>query len=242
MKDSLLRRLEQLAERREEIDGLLASPEIIGVQDRFRALSRERAEIDPLVTTFAEYRQAESALAQAYAMQDDADPDLRAMANEEVASTREQIEALEQRINILLLPRDPADDANIFLEIRAGTGGDEAALFAADLFRMYGKYAETQGWQVEILSDALAESRRSINALVALARADERAALMQLFTDPENQPTQFGTVTAEYMQREILAEREACAKVCDDYDVKYDVCSSDTAESIAQQIRARGNT
>jgi len=152
MKDSLLRRLEQLAERREEIDGLLASPEIIGVQDRFRALSRERAEIDPLVTTFAEYRQAESALAQAYAMQDDADPDLRAMANEEAASTREQIEALEQRINILLLPRDPADDANIFLEIRAGTGGDEAALFAADLFRMYGKYAETQGWQVEILS------------------------------------------------------------------------------------------
>ena len=157
MKDSLLRRLEQLTERREEIDALLATPEVIGVQDRFRALSRERAEIDPLVRAFGDFRRVEAACAEALAMQQDEDPELRAMADDELASSRERLAALEQDINVLLLPRDPADDANIFLEVRAGTGGDEAALFAADLFRMYCKYAERRGWQVEILSSSDSE-------------------------------------------------------------------------------------
>ncbi len=157
MKDSLRRRLEQLVERREEIDGLLATPEVINVQDRFRALSRERAEIDPLVDVFEDYRQAESALSQALAIQEDEDPELREMAADEVASSRARLEVLEQHINLLLLPRDPADNANIFLEVRAGTGGDEAALFAADLFRMYGKYAERRGWQVEVISTSESE-------------------------------------------------------------------------------------
>ena len=151
MKDSLVRKLDQLAERREEIDALLATPEVINAQDRFRGLSRERAEIDQLANTWGEYRQAENALADAAAMQQDDDAELRALAVEETRACRERLEALEQRINVLLLPRDPNDDANIFLEIRAGTGGDEAALFAADLFRMYGRYAERRGWQVEIL-------------------------------------------------------------------------------------------
>jgi peptide chain release factor 1 len=152
MKDTLLRRLEQLAERRDEIDALLASPEVGGQQERFRALSRERAEIDPVVATFAEYRAAEADLDQTRAMLEDEDPELRALASDELDGAKQALAELEARINILLLPRDPADDANIFLEIRAGTGGDEAALFAADLFRMYGKFAERRGWQVEILS------------------------------------------------------------------------------------------
>jgi peptide chain release factor 1 len=152
MKDTLLRRLEQLAERRDEIDALLASPEVGGQQERFRALSRERAEIDPVVAAFAEYRAAEADLDQTRAMLEDEDPELRALAGDELDGAKQALAELEARINILLLPRDPADDANIFLEIRAGTGGDEAALFAADLFRMYGKFAERRGWQVEILS------------------------------------------------------------------------------------------
>ncbi len=152
MKESLRRKLEQLAERRDEIDGLLASPEIGNQQERFRTLSRERAEVDPLVHAFGDYRAAEANLAHAQAMLDDADPEMRALAHDEIGVAREALAALESRIDVLLLPKDPADEANIFLEIRAGTGGDEAALFAADLLRMYGKYAERRGWQVEILS------------------------------------------------------------------------------------------
>jgi len=152
MKESLLRKLEQLAQRREEIDALLATPEVINVQDRFRGLSRERAEIDPLVTTYGEYALAQERLAQAVVMQNDDDLDLRDLATDEVSSTKLQLGELEQQINLLLLPTDPADGANIFVEVRAGTGGDEAALFAAELFRMYCKYAEQRGWQVEIMS------------------------------------------------------------------------------------------
>jgi len=157
MKDSLRRKLEQLAERRDEIDALLASPETGAQQERFRALSRERADLDPLVGAFGEFRAAEANLAHAQTLLDDADPDLRALASDEIAVARNVLAALETRIDMLLLPKDPADDANIFLEIRAGTGGDEAALFAADLFRMYSKYAERRGWQVEVLNASESE-------------------------------------------------------------------------------------
>ena len=152
MKDSLLRKLEQLAERRDEIDALLALPEMSGQQERFRGLSRERSEIDPLVVAFGEFSAAQAGLAHAEAMLADEDPEMRALASDEIGVAREHVAALEAQINLLLIPKDPADDANIFLEVRAGTGGDEAALFAADLFRMYGKYAERRGWQVEVLS------------------------------------------------------------------------------------------
>ncbi len=157
MKDSLRRKLEQLAERRDEIDALLASPETGAQQERFRALSRERADLDPLVGAFGEFRAAEADLAHAQTLLDDADPDLRALASDEIAVARNVLAALETCIDMLLLPKDPADDANIFLEIRAGTGGDEAALFAADLFRMYSKYAERRGWQVEVLNASESE-------------------------------------------------------------------------------------
>lgn len=152
MKDSLLRRLEQLAERRDEIDALLATPELSSQQDRFRALSRERAELEPLVAAYGEHRSAQANLDHALAMLEDNEPEMRALASDEVDLARASLVELEARINVLLLPKDPADDANIFLEVRAGTGGDEAALFAADLFRMYAKYAERRGWQVEVLS------------------------------------------------------------------------------------------
>ena len=152
MKESLVRKLEVLRERREELDALLASPEITGQADRFRSLSRERAEIDPVVEHYDLWRQAQTQEAQAEAMLKEDDPELRALASEEIGECRRQLERLSGEINLLLLPRDPADGANIFLEIRAGTGGDEAGLFAGDLFRMYTRYAEGRGWQVEILS------------------------------------------------------------------------------------------
>lgn len=152
MKESLLRKLEQLAQRREEIDALLATPEVINVQDRFRALARERADLDLLVTTYAEYLRARERLAQAVVMQEDDDPELRELADDEVSAAKSLLVDLAQTINLLLLPSDPADGANIFVEVRAGTGGDEAALFAAELFRMYCKYAEQRGWQVEVMS------------------------------------------------------------------------------------------
>lgn len=152
MKESLVRKLEILRDRREELDALLASPEIAGQADRFRALSRERAEIDPVVEHYDRWRQASDELANAEAMLKEDDAELRALASEEIGECRRRLESLAGEINLLLLPRDPADEANIFLEIRAGTGGDEAGLFAGDLFRMYTRYAERRGWQVEILS------------------------------------------------------------------------------------------
>ncbi|MSR15806.1 MAG: peptide chain release factor 1 [Gammaproteobacteria bacterium] len=152
MKASLIRKLDILRERRDELDALLASPDIISSQDRFRGLSRERAEIDPVVNSYCDYQKVVDDLAHAETMLREEDSEMRAMASDEIGIAKRKLELLAAHINRLLLPKDPADDANIFLEVRAGTGGDEAALFAATLFRMYCKYAERQRWQVEILS------------------------------------------------------------------------------------------
>ena len=151
MKESLARKLRGLLERRDELDALLASPEIVNQQERYRSLARERAEIDPVVQCYGDYRCAEDELAHAKALLADDDPELRALAADEIGAATARLHALERDINRLLIPKDPADDANIFLEVRAGTGGDEAALFAGDLLRMYLKYAERRGWQVEII-------------------------------------------------------------------------------------------
>jgi len=152
VKSSLQRKLDVLCDRRDELDALLAAPEVIGQQERFRALSRERAEIDPVVERYACYRRAVGELHHAEAMLKEDDAELRALAGEEIGLCRQRLDSLAIEISLLLIPRDPADDSNIFLEIRAGTGGDEAGLFAGVLFRMYGKYAERRGWQVELLS------------------------------------------------------------------------------------------
>ncbi len=152
MKSSIRDKLEQLAGRHQEVGQLLAQPEVIGDQERFRSLSQEYAQLEELVGTFERYRRAEGDVAAAREMAEDPDADVRAMAEEELERARARAEALEQRLKILLLPRDPNDDRNVFLEIRAGTGGDEAALFAGDLFRMYSRYAERQGWKVEVMS------------------------------------------------------------------------------------------
>ncbi|MFC0668098.1 peptide chain release factor 1 [Azotobacter chroococcum] len=153
MKASLLNKLDLLHDRYEELTALLGDAEVIAEQTRFRAYSKEYAEVEPVVAAYREFRKVQDDLAGAQALLKDSDPDLREMAAEEVAEARERLVGLEDRLQRMLLPRDPNDGRNVFLEIRAGTGGDEAAIFAGDLFRMYSRYAEKQGWRIEILSE-----------------------------------------------------------------------------------------
>ncbi|MDW3714674.1 MULTISPECIES: peptide chain release factor 1 [Pseudomonas] len=153
MKASLLNKLDILQDRFEELTALLGDGEVISDQTRFRAYSKEYAEVEPVILAFREFRKVQSDLEGAQALLKDSDPDLREMAEEEVAQAREQLVELEARLQRMLLPKDPNDGRNVFLEIRAGTGGDEAAIFSGDLFRMYSRYAERQGWRVEILSE-----------------------------------------------------------------------------------------
>ncbi len=151
----LLRKLEALAERREEVGRLLAEPDAAADAQRFRALSREYAQLEPVAGALGDWQRAQDAIAQAEALRADptlADPELRALADEDLAEGRAALPALAERIAALLVPRDERDEANLFLEVRAGTGGDEAALFAGDLFRMYARYAERRGWALEVLS------------------------------------------------------------------------------------------
>lgn len=152
MKPSIQSRLENLDLRLEEISALLSDPGVIGTQDRFRTLSREYAELQPLVNRFREYREATRELDAARAMLDESDPGMRDMVEDEVKQLSARVSDLEQELQKLLLPKDPNDTRNIFLEIRAGAGGDEAAIFAGDLFRMYSAYAVKRRWTVEVVS------------------------------------------------------------------------------------------
>ncbi|MGR8979386.1 MAG: peptide chain release factor 1 [Gammaproteobacteria bacterium] len=154
MKQSIKRRLENLSERYEEIAALLAQPEVQNNQKQQRSLSQEYAQIGPLVDCYRRHENALAALASAQEMMHDSDPELKELAREEAGQSEKLIETLEHELQILLLPKDPNDNRNIFLEIRAGTGGDEAAIFSGDLSRMYQRYAERKGWQTEIISES----------------------------------------------------------------------------------------
>ncbi|MEQ9462079.1 MAG: peptide chain release factor 1 [Haliea sp.] len=153
MKASLLTKLDALADRHEEVSALLGDAETIADQNRFRDLSREYSELEAVVQCYAEYNRVREDLAEARQMLTESDPEMVAMAEEEIESTGQRLAVLELELQTLLLPRDPYDSANVFLEVRAGTGGDEAAIFAGDLFRMYCRYAEHMGWRIEVLSE-----------------------------------------------------------------------------------------
>ncbi len=157
MKASILSKLENLSERLQEISALLADPDTIADQNRFRELSQEYAQVKPVVDCFAQYTSALDDIAAAEEMAGESDPEMREMGEEELKVARERRDELEVDLQKQLLPKDPNDSKNIFIEIRAGTGGDEAALFAGDLFRMYSRYAEKQRWKVEIISESLGE-------------------------------------------------------------------------------------
>mgnify|MGYP002620685752 FL=1 len=152
MKASIVTKLANLVERHEEVTALLSDAGVIGDQGRFRELSREYARLEPVVRDYRAWNAARADLSEAEEMAADQDPEMRRLAQEEISGAHARLEVLETALKKHLVPRDPLDEANIFLEIRAGTGGDEAAIFAGDLFRMYCRYAERMGWGIEILS------------------------------------------------------------------------------------------
>ena len=152
MKDSIRHKLETVRERLEEIAGLLADPDVIGDQNQFRELSMEYARLEPVVGLFSQYEASSDDVAAAEEMVGDKDDELRQLGQDELKSLTERRAVLLLELQKALIPPDPYDDSNVYLEVRAGTGGDEAAIFAGDLFRMYSKFAENQRWNVEILS------------------------------------------------------------------------------------------
>ncbi|ACT49143.1 peptide chain release factor 1 [Methylotenera mobilis] len=150
MKPSMITKLANLSERLDEIDRLMSSEGITDNMDNYRKLTREHAEITPIVEQYRAFEQTEADINEAQTMLND--PEMKAFAQEEIEAGKAKLEAIEAALQTLLLPKDPNDDKNIFLEIRAGTGGDESGLFAGDLYRMYSRYAERQGWKVEVMS------------------------------------------------------------------------------------------
>ncbi len=157
MKESVERKLQALVERHQELAALLADPAVVGDNNKFRELSKEYAQLEPVVTEFNGWQQAVAALADTEKMLTDSDTEMRELAREELPGAKAEVERLELSLQKLLLPTDPNDARNVYLEIRAGTGGDEAAIFAGDLFRMYSKYADRNRWQIEIVSESPGE-------------------------------------------------------------------------------------
>jgi peptide chain release factor 1 len=157
VKPSIQHKLDHLSQRFEEITALLAEPEVQNDQNRFRSLSREYAQINPLIACYRRYQDALNDIAYAEGLLQDPDPEVRSLAKEELSAACDKRDALALELQILLLPRDPNDERDIFLEIRAGTGGAEAALFAGDLCRMYSRYAEQKGWKPEIVNESEGE-------------------------------------------------------------------------------------
>jgi peptide chain release factor 1 len=152
VKQSLVDKLQQLVARAEELEALLSDPIIINDQNRFRDLSKEYAQLEPVVALFNRYQQAQADQAAAEEMLADTDAEIRAMGKEEIEALKDSMDEIQLAVRKVLIPKDPHDDSNIYLEIRAGTGGDEAAIFVGDLFRMYTKYVDSKGWKLEILS------------------------------------------------------------------------------------------
>ncbi|MDG6898027.1 peptide chain release factor 1 [Actinobacillus delphinicola] len=150
MKPSIISKLESLKERHEELEALLGDASIISDQDKFRAYSKEYAQLEDVVKCFGRWTQLQDDLEGAKMLLED--PSMKEMAEEEITACEEELVEIEQQLQILLLPKDPNDEYNAYLEIRAGTGGDEAGIFAGDLFRMYSRYAESKRWRVEMLS------------------------------------------------------------------------------------------
>lgn len=157
MKESLQTKLQGLCDRHEELSALMSQPDVISDQKKFREFSQEYAELTDVVNCFSQWQEEQENLAAAEAMMADSDPEMKAMGQEEQGEITQRIAELEDELQRLMLPRDPRDKSNVFLEVRAGTGGDEAAIFAGDLLRMYSRYADNQGWRIEMVSSSEGE-------------------------------------------------------------------------------------
>lgn len=157
MKPSIEKKLQTLVERHEELGALLSDADVIANQNRFRDFSKEYSQLGPIVNAFTRYQACLKEIKDMKEMLKENDPDMQLLAKQELKIAEEALPMIEEELQVLLLPRDPHDDNNIFLEIRAGAGGDEAAIFSGDLYRMYSRYAEAQGWQVEFTSASQSE-------------------------------------------------------------------------------------
>ena len=149
----MVKKLADLTDRFEEVSALLSDSDTMSDRDKFTSLSKEFAEIEPVVLCYQKVNKLNRDLEDSTLLLDDDDPDFRELAEQEITETKDLIDTLTQQLQTLLLPRDPNDKSNVFLEIRAGTGGDEAAIFSGDLFRMYSKFAEGKGWRIEIMNE-----------------------------------------------------------------------------------------
>ncbi len=195
MKDSFRKRLDQLSERFAEIGQLLVEPKVISDQNRFRDLSREYARLEPVIRDYGNYRTTDEDRAAAEEMLKDTDPEIRKLGQEEAEQAQARLEAIDQNLRQQLIAKDPHDESNVYLEIRAGTGGDEAAIFAGDLFRMYTRFAEQKRWRVEILSSSVGEhggykeiiSRLVGKAVYARLKFESGAHRVQRVPDTESQ-------------------------------------------------------
>lgn len=167
-RSDMFQRIKDIEKRYEELERLLSDPAVIANRGVYQKLAKEHADLTPLVETFRDYEKAGRQLDEAQQMLREGDEGLRELAKEEIPALRQRIEDLEQRLTILLLPKDPNDEKNVILEIRAGTGGDEAGLFAADLFRMYARFAELSGWRVEVLSSSAASGMGGFKEVIAM--------------------------------------------------------------------------
>ena len=163
-------RLDQLEARYEDLGRQMSDPTLVNDQKKFQAIAKQHRDMEPTVEKFREYRKIKDGIAEAKAMLADADPDMREMAEEELAALEPRLEPVEEALKVMLLPKDPNDEKNVILELRAGTGGDEAALFVAEVFRMYMRFAEQHRWKVEVLSQTESGIGHGLKDVTAIYR------------------------------------------------------------------------
>ncbi len=167
----MFERLDQIAARYEELGEQLASPEVVSDPQKYQKIAKQHRELEAVVEKYREYKQVQTGIGDAKVMLNESDPDIRAMAGEELAVLEERLPKIEEELKLLLLPKDPNDEKNVILEIRAGTGGDEASLFAAEIFRMYSRFAEQKRWKVEVLSSS-ESSVGGLKEVIAIIEGD----------------------------------------------------------------------
>ena len=224
MTPNLQRKLEALAERHEEVGRLLADSGVIADNNRFRALSREYSQLEPVVAALAEHHRVIAELDAARAMRND--PEMRELAEAEIPLAEARLVELDAELGLLLIPRDPRDEGNVFLEVRAGTGGDEAAIFAGDLFRMYARYAERQRWTVEVQSSSPGE-HGGFKEIVA--RIEGRGAYSRLKFES-------GTHRVQRVPARFEAQRAVGAGT---FDAQHDLLvAADLGRAFAQHLGA----
>ena len=224
-------KLEQLEKRFESLNAQMADPAVIGDAPEYRKVAKAHSELSEIVAKYREWKHSNDVLSQARAMLQDSDPDLRAMAEEEAARLEPALARIEEELKVLLLPRDPNDEKNVVLEIRAGTGGDEATLFAGEIFRMYTRYAETVGWKIEVTSssESAVGGLKEVIALVSGDRVYSKLKYESGVHRVQRVPVteQQGRVHTSAITVAVLPEADDVEVKIDPKDVRIDTfCSS----------------